>query len=72
MPSTPFVYPQVVSRRFTLFRVVKSGVFPVHTAFWAWFDSRQLHRKVAAEQAGEFSCGAACAGLFVEWSVQRP
>jgi hypothetical protein len=44
MPSTPFAPPQVVSRLFALFRVVKFGVSAAHNEFCVWFDSRQLHR----------------------------
>jgi len=43
--STPFAYPQVVSRCFACFRVVKSSVFAAHAILCAWFDSRQLHEK---------------------------
>jgi len=42
-PSTPAAYPQVVSRRFAHFRVVKFGVSAGQLDFWDWFDSRQLH-----------------------------
>ena len=41
--STPFAYPQVVSRCFACFRVVKSSVSAGHAILCAWFDSRQLH-----------------------------
>jgi hypothetical protein len=43
MPSTPLAYPQVISRRFALFRVVKFSISAVHAVLSAWFDSRQLH-----------------------------
>ena len=49
MPSTPFAYPQVVSRTFASFRVVKSSVSAGQRDFCAGFDSRQLHRRRAAE-----------------------
>jgi hypothetical protein len=45
MASTPPAYPQVVSRYFASFRVVKSSISAGHAALCAWFDSRQLHRK---------------------------
>jgi hypothetical protein len=44
MSSTPFAYPQVVSRLFASFRVVKSSISAVHTGFCSGFDSRQLHQ----------------------------
>jgi hypothetical protein len=44
MPSTPFAYPQVISRRFAYFRVVKFHVSAAHEHFWGGFDSRQLHQ----------------------------
>ena len=43
---------------FTLFRVVKSGVFPVHTAFWAWFEipgSSTEKKLVKAKSLGQHS-----------------
>ena len=40
MPSTPLASPQVVSRRFASFRVVKSSVSTGHAGFWSGFDSR--------------------------------
>jgi AMP-binding enzyme C-terminal domain len=43
MPSTPFASPQVVSRRFTLFRVPGIGVSAGQLDFCSGFDSRQLH-----------------------------
>jgi hypothetical protein len=45
MPSTLSAYPQVISRRFAYFRVVKFRVSTVHDHFWSGFDSRQLHQK---------------------------
>ena len=42
MPSTPSAYPQVISRRLALFRVVKSSVSAGHRDFRDGFDSRQL------------------------------
>jgi hypothetical protein len=44
MPSTPFAPPQVVSRRFALFRVVEFGVSAGQLDFCSGFDSRQLHK----------------------------
>jgi hypothetical protein len=43
MPSTPIAYPQVISRRFTSFRVLEFRVYAAHASIWAGFDSRQLH-----------------------------
>jgi hypothetical protein len=43
-PSTPFAYPQVVSRCFASFRVAKSSVSAAHSDFCSGFDSRQLHQ----------------------------
>ena len=45
MPSTPLAYPQVISRCFASFRVVKFSIFAGHADFCAEFDSRQLHQK---------------------------
>jgi hypothetical protein len=45
MPSTSSAYPQVASRRFASFRVVKSSISAVQAVLCAWFDSRQLHRE---------------------------
>src|SRR6476620_5252707 len=45
MPSTPDAYPQVISRTFALFRVLKFDVSAGQQDFWAGIDSRQLHRK---------------------------
>jgi len=42
--STPFAYPQVVSRTFALFRVVNLSVSAGHSDFCTGFDSRQLHQ----------------------------
>ena len=39
---------RVSAARFASFHVVSRSQirhFPVHTALWAWFDSRQLHRR---------------------------
>jgi hypothetical protein len=44
-PSTPLAYPQVVSRSFALFRVVKFSVLARKATFCSGFDSRQLHQK---------------------------
>ena len=49
MPSTPSVYPQVVSRCFASFRVGIFGVSGGHAVSLRWFDSRQLHHRRAAE-----------------------
>jgi hypothetical protein len=49
MPSTPSASPQVVSRRLVSFRVINSTVIPAQVDFWAWFDSRQLHRESAGQ-----------------------
>jgi len=46
MSSTPFAYPQVISRTFALFRVGKSHVSAAHSYFWDGLDSRQLHKKL--------------------------
>ena len=46
------MYPQVVSRRFTLFRWSKS-VFPQVTGIFAAVDSRQFHRE--PQLSGSFS-----------------
>jgi hypothetical protein len=43
MPSTPFAYPQVISRNVPSFRVVKVNVYAGQAYFRAEFDSR-LHR----------------------------
>ena len=45
MPSTPLAYPQVISRTFASFRVVKYGVSAGQRHSRAGFDSRQLHRE---------------------------
>ena len=47
MPSTPPAYPQVISRRFMYFRVVKFRISAGHDDFWGGFDSRQLHKRAA-------------------------
>jgi len=44
MSSTPFAYPQVVSRTFASFRVAIFSVSAAQRDFWRGFDSRQLHR----------------------------
>jgi len=44
-PSTPFAYPQVVSRRFAYFRVVRFDVSAGQRHFCSGFDSRQLHHE---------------------------
>jgi hypothetical protein len=46
MPSTPFAYPQVVSRTFASFRVLEFDFSAAQRDFRAWFDSRQLHEDV--------------------------
>jgi hypothetical protein len=43
MPTTPFAYPQVISRRFAYCRVVKMRISAVQADFRDRFDSRQLH-----------------------------
>jgi len=43
MPSTPFAYPQVISRRFAYFRVVKMRISAGQRHLCSGFDSRQLH-----------------------------
>jgi hypothetical protein len=48
-PSTSFAYPQVVSRTFASFRVSKCDVYAAHQHFCSGFDSRQLHKRRAAE-----------------------
>jgi hypothetical protein len=57
MSSTRWLYPQVVSRLLASFRVLDSVVFAAHAAFWAWFDSRQLHQRklVTAKSLGQLS-----------------
>ena len=45
MPSTPSAYPQVASRPFASFRVIKSIISAAQAVLCAWFDSRQLHQK---------------------------
>jgi hypothetical protein len=45
MPSTPFAYPQVISRGFAYFRVVKMRISAGQRHLRSGFDSRQLHRK---------------------------
>jgi hypothetical protein len=52
MPSTSSAYPQVASRRFASFRVVKSSISAVQAVLCAWFDSRQLHRRGQARPKG--------------------
>jgi hypothetical protein len=47
MASTPFAYPQVVSRTFASFRVDKFSVSAGHKDFSSGFDSRQLHQRAA-------------------------
>jgi hypothetical protein len=42
MPSTPFAYPQVVSRTFASFRVVNLGVSAGQLDFCGGFDPRHL------------------------------
>ena len=46
MPSTPLAYPQVISRRFTCFRVVKFSITAGQLDLCAEFDSRQLHNEI--------------------------
>ena len=43
MPSTPFAYPQVISRTFASLRVLQLYVSAGHSHFWGGFDSRQPH-----------------------------
>jgi hypothetical protein len=70
-PSTPFAYPQVVSRHFAYFRVVRFDVSAGQHDFCAGFDSRQLHWKHAgnstksleSDSAGRF-CYERGAGWF--------
>jgi len=42
-PSTSFLYPQVISRTFASFRVLKSSISAGQLHFSTGFDSRQLH-----------------------------
>jgi hypothetical protein len=44
MSSTPVAFPQVISRRFTYFRVCKFNISPAQSDFRDGFDSRQLHQ----------------------------
>jgi hypothetical protein len=53
-PSTPFASPQVVSRTFACFRVVKFCISAGHANFWSGFDSRQLHREGPGWALGAF------------------
>jgi hypothetical protein len=46
MPSTPFAYPQVISRRFAYSRVVKMRISADQRHFRDGFDSRQLHKRI--------------------------
>src|SRR5262249_36251933 len=45
MPSTPFAYSDVISRRFAYFRVVGFDISAGQCNFCEGFDSRQLHLK---------------------------
>jgi hypothetical protein len=65
MPSTPFAYPQVISRRFAYCRVVKMRISADQRHFRDGFDSRQLHRK-SAGQSDNLEPG------FIFISVQQP
>jgi hypothetical protein len=49
MPSTRAVYPQVAWCRLASFRVVGSPISAGQLHFWAWFDSRQLHREITGQ-----------------------
>src|ERR1700759_3100732 len=49
-PSTPFAYPQVVSRAFASFRVVKSSAYAGQRHSCSEFDSRQLHPESAGQR----------------------
>jgi hypothetical protein len=65
MPSTPFAYPQVVSRLSGSFHVVKFSVSAGQRNLWSGFDSRQLHqhlcRSPLSGTAGGW-IGPRCAG----------
>jgi hypothetical protein len=49
MPSTPFAYSHVISRRFAYFRVVGFDIFAGQRHFRDGFDSRQLHYRLSLE-----------------------
>jgi hypothetical protein len=51
MPSTPFAYPQVISRHLASFRVVKPHLSAAQADFWAGFDSRQPYLVLAEGEA---------------------
>jgi hypothetical protein len=56
MPSIPSVYPQVASRCFMSFRVLKLSISTGQHNFRAGFDSRQLHTEEAGQ--GQKPCPA--------------
>jgi hypothetical protein len=49
MPSTPFAYPQVISRTFASFDVPKFRISADQRDFCGRFDSRQLHKLYARQ-----------------------
>jgi len=50
MPSTPFAFSHVISRRFAYFRVVSFGIYAGEPDFCDGFDSRQLHKKECSSE----------------------
>ena len=49
MPSTPFAYSDVISRRFAYFRVIGFDISAGQCNFCDGFDSRQLHEESAGQ-----------------------
>ena len=49
MSSTRSVFAQVAPRRVTSFRVLRIGIYAAQRSFCSGFDSRQLHKRRAAE-----------------------
>ena len=64
MPSTPLRIPQVVSRRFTYFRVVKNGILAVQRDFCAGFDYGDSTKKWLARA---MSPGRVCFPINHAW-----
>jgi hypothetical protein len=68
MASTPFACPQVVSRCFASFGVVRLSVSAGHGVLCVWFDSRQLISGAVCSYL--LSCLAGGPGLVIAEDVQ--
>jgi hypothetical protein len=62
MPSTPFAYPQVISRTFASLRVLQLYVSAGHSHFWGGFDSRQLYSALLSNKCPAGWGGISAAG----------